>query len=454
MAGTGPLPISVVITSPAPPAGRYPPETPAFRYWAAAEALRRGADFWAGLVQGIKWYSTVGRQLPANLDAGEDFNAYYDRKSLDFFHGTVGGSTYYSGESPDVACHELGHAILDAIQPKLWNAGFTETAAFHESFGDMSAMLSALQIPSMRQDALTETDGRLARSSSLSRLAEQLGYAIRQLQPNAVDPDCLRNAANSFFYQAPSGLPPSAPAASLSSEPHSFSRIFTGAFLEMLAGLLNIAANGNMPTADQLAEVSLAAARYLIAAARKAPVVPAYYSQIAAAMVDASDDAHRQVVAGAFVKHGILSVSAASRSIRGTAEIASAVASEDGEGNGRGAPDLREVAIEGEEFGLGSEPLMVCAQEEAPRYQVACASLGLVSAAPMAGSQAARHFVEDLVQTGRIDITEATGGVHVFTFADAHSERRKTHRIVREGKVLRLRRLRIDCGFDCACRCV
>src|SRR5260370_41809800 len=34
------------------PAGVYPPGTPEFRYWTAAEAVRRGGDFWASM--GIK----------------------------------------------------------------------------------------------------------------------------------------------------------------------------------------------------------------------------------------------------------------------------------------------------------------------------------------------------------------------------------------------------------------
>jgi hypothetical protein len=449
LGATGPLPITLVITQPQPPAGQYPTGTPEFRYWTAAEALCRGASFWASLVPGIKWHSTVGKVLPAHLDAGEDFNAYYDRKSLEFFHGASGGLIVYSGESPDVACHELGHAVLDAMRPQLWNAGFIEVAAFHESFGDMSAILSALQLLSMRQDVLSETRGQLGRSSSLSRLAEQLGYAIRLINPSAVEPNCLRNAANSFFYRDPSTLPPSAPAASLCSEPHSFSRVFTGAFLDALAGMLNVAANGSMPTPDQLEEVSQTAADYLVRAIRKAAVVPTYYAQVAAAMVDASRPPDRNAVAGAFAKHGILSVSSASSAIGRTAQVAAAVPGDGGESG----PDLDEIGIEGAEFGLGTEPLMVCAKPDAPRFQVAGAALGITEVTPPAASQAARQFVEDLVQMGRIDTSEVSAGVAGFAFAAAPSTRRKTHRIVREGRVLRLRRLRIDCGFDCGCGC-
>ena len=159
-------------------------------------------------------------------------------QELCFFHAHGPRRDRYSGESPDVLCHELGHALLDAVRPQLWNAASIEVASFHESFGDISAMLSALELPSVRDDVLGETGGRLARASRVSRLAEQLGWAIRQSHPDAVDPDCLRNAANSFFYRQPEGLPPMAPAGALSSEPHSFSRVFTAAWLESLAGMV------------------------------------------------------------------------------------------------------------------------------------------------------------------------------------------------------------------------
>src|SRR5262245_16901087 len=180
-----PFPTRIVNPSSAPEAKPHP-----FRYWAAAEALRRGADFWGALVPGTSW--EVGAVLPVDLDFGVDLNAFYDREGLKFFHGSAAGRTVFSGESPDVVCHELGHALLDSVKPQLFDAASIEVAAFHESFGDMSAILSALQLPSLREGVLAETGGVLHRASRLSRLAEQLGWAIRQSVPSAVEADCLR----------------------------------------------------------------------------------------------------------------------------------------------------------------------------------------------------------------------------------------------------------------------
>ena len=104
--GRSPYPLS--IAGPAPAPRLYAKGSAGFRYWGGAAALRRGADFWGGIVPaGTGWQP--GGTLGANLDHGSDLNAYYDRRGLWFFHAAVRGVTVYSGESPDIVCHELGH---------------------------------------------------------------------------------------------------------------------------------------------------------------------------------------------------------------------------------------------------------------------------------------------------------------------------------------------------------
>src|SRR5262245_7893631 len=283
--GNQPFPTRITNPAQAPTVGLYKPGTAQFRYWAAADALRRGSDFWGGLLPGKHWQ--VGAVLSVDLNHGTDLNAYYDRVGLRFFEGSAGGRTVYSGESPDIVCHELGHAVLDSLKPQLWNAASIEVAAFHESFGDISALLCGLQLKSLREGVLAETGGVIYRASRLSRLAEQLGWAIRQSVPSAVDPDCLRNAVNTFFYRDPDTLPTQAPASALSSEPHSFSRVFTSAFFEGLAGMFTAQAAHDEAV---LLKVAGDAGRIFVTAIRAAAVVPDFYSQVAASMLNV---AHR-----------------------------------------------------------------------------------------------------------------------------------------------------------------
>jgi hypothetical protein len=437
----------VNISGTAPQPQRYNPGTPEFRYWTAAEALRRVADFWAPLLPaGTAWHSTVGARLRVHLDAGQDLNAYYDRAGLDFFHDSAGRLIVYSGESPDVVCHEFGHAVLDALRPQLWNAATAEAAAFHESFGDMSALLAALQLQSVRERVLFDTQNRLYRSSQLSRLAEQLGWAIRLTHPDSVEADCLRNAVNSFFYKDPLTLPPSAPASLLSSESHSFSRVFTGAFFEGLAGIL--AALGPVSQAS-LQRASIEAAKLLVKAITAAPVVPSYYSQIAGAMVRAAQPEFQQALAGAFMKHGILSPESAQlaaaagpdnrRGIAGVSNVASQSA------------DLPTMAIAVGEYGLGVETILVHVASQPKSLSVAGAAPNVGSLPPPTHDEAAKSFIEDLLRLGRIDVGKPTVRGARAAFALAQPQRRKTHELKRTAEGMVLNRLNFDCGFDCSC---
>ena len=139
-----------------------------FRYWIAAEALRRGADFWGPKVTARPaWF--CGPELEVRLDVGIRWDANYERLALNFFHGVLSsGVNIYAAASGDMLCHELGHAMLDAIQDRLWHTVYKEVDAFHESFGDVSAILCALQIPTMRSSILTYTGPNLSRFQTLA----------------------------------------------------------------------------------------------------------------------------------------------------------------------------------------------------------------------------------------------------------------------------------------------
>jgi hypothetical protein len=419
----------------------YNPGTPEFRYWAAADSLQRALSFWSRLLPPtVKWYRTVGKVLRVDLDAGEDINAYYTRHGLEFFHANVGGRTIFSGESPDVVCHELGHALLDALRPQLFNAASIEAAAFHESFGDVSALLCALQVPSIRGRVLVQTEGRLYRTSRHSRIAEQLGWAIRQVRPDAVDPDCLRNAVNSFFYMDPSKLPPDGPAGQLSSRPHSFSRVFTGTFLEMLGGMLCLLG----PTEENLLQASFDSGQLLVDAVRRAPVVPAYFSQVAAAMLDADrarfNGRYRDALKSSFVRHGILSLTAAAAKTSLPQGAAFGTAPDPHE-----APELPVTEVVASTYGLGVDRILVHAPSEPVRFQAFGAAPDLGEAPSRGEAEDAQYFLEDLFRRGRVDLGDHGDEESRI----AHPFAKKTHRLIRSDGGLALERLRFDCGFDC-----
>jgi hypothetical protein len=431
--------MKVSIDVPAPPAQPYEPGTPEFRYWVAVDALQRGVAFWSPLLpRGTIWQS--GPTLAVRLDFGDRLNASYTRFNLNFFHATVDGTTIYTGESPDVLNHELGHAVLDAVAPQLWNAMSHEVAGFHEAFGDISSILTALQQPSVRERVMAETGGKY-RASRISRVAEQMGWGLRQRRPCGVEPDCLRNAVNCFAYQPPDQLPLIAPAAMLSSEPHSLSRVFTGAFFEMFAGML-VTLN-RQPTADDLRQATVDAAKLLIAAVRSATVTPTYFSQIAGAMLEADEDLFEKKYADAvdfgFSGRGIVSTPSVARTPRPAIRVAAAT-----------GPSLRPVdrarelplvSLSAADFGLGDRPLRVRAAGEPARLAITPAGLDGSPLTPPSAERAARSFFAELLAGDRVQLP---GRPSPDDLADDGPLR--THEVVEEDGALAVVRRLFECS--------
>jgi hypothetical protein len=436
-------PLQIRIADAALPEGQSAPGEPGFRYWTAAESLRRCADFWLARMAGLTWHG--GDVLPVYLDDGLDFNAYYDRDSLRFFHGALAGRMVYSGESPDVLCHEMGHAVLDAIKPELWNVASNEIAAFHEAFGDMSAILTALQLPEMRAHILEETGGVLNRSSPLSRMAEQLGAAIRAHHPDAVDPDCLRNACNRFLYTAPMLLDASGPASVLSAESHSFSRVFSGAFLDGLAGMLAAsAARASAPTEAELLQVSTHMGDILVAGVRRAAVASNFYAQVAAAMLEAAALLHPgypRALKAAFIKRDILSLQSAA-SVESLSAVARGIAAGAAGQDGPAQPPSQ-IALDGVQYGLGATALIVDLPSQPKLFSINATASDGGPRQPASSEAAARRYVEDLFKRGRVDYGDT---VSDETRMDPLMGL-KTHRLTATDHARRLVRVLCDCGF-------
>jgi len=460
--------LQTAIVEPRPAPGRFNPGTPNFRYWVASEALTRGINFWGPLLPpGTTW--STSNPMRVTLVAGVDLNAFYARdRGLNFFHQVVRNVDIFSAESPDVACHELGHAILDALRPQLFNVASTEAGAFHESFGDMSAILCALQLPSLRNKVLTETQGRLNINSRLSRLAEQLGWGIRVgISPTAVDRDSLRNAVNRFIYRRPDTLPSSAPASLLSSEVHTFSRVFTGAFLDALARMFRTMGT---PTEANLLAVSRDMGQLLVDGVRTAPITPAYFSQVAAAMVQVDQarngGRYRSALTSAFTERSLLSVPAALALANapvpqavavqpGPMAMAGAMAASVGsqisyaydgttedEGYRLGFGETPELPLRTMSF--GSETFEVHAPDENPRFDVAPAAVANVPQDILSPEDASSHFVEDLFQQRRINVGTTMG---LLAELSAGDPTRYTHMLVTSASGRVLKRNHFDCGF-------
>jgi hypothetical protein len=273
--------------------GLFNPGTPEFQAGELFVVLTNTFASWVDFFGADFQWQPKFAQLPIAPRAGKDFNAYYDRRGLKFFYATDPKTrqVMYTCESSDIVAHECGHAILDAHHPDYWDSLLGETGAFHEAFGDMSAMLVTLADPRVRAAMLAENNGDLAKSNVVSRLAEQLalglfnaGYTDAVASWNA-----LRDAANKFKYKDPDLLPGRAPGAKLSSESHSFSRVFSGAFYDLLVAIYEQIrkADGGLTADAALSQARSDAGHLLAQGLILAPRGDAPFKTIASSMITA-----------------------------------------------------------------------------------------------------------------------------------------------------------------------
>lgn len=267
------------------------PGTVEFQASHLAVILSEAYDIWERYF-GAPYDWFTGKVLTVQPRAGRDLNAYYDREALKFFYtgDKMTKRTTYTCESSDVVAHECGHAILDAHHPDYWSSLHPETGAFHEAFGDITALLTTLQFPTVRERMLKETGGDLRMSSNVTRLAEQLGKALYiEFGKDVSGASSLRDLVNTFRYQESWKLPGTATAARLSSESHSFSRVFSGAVYQIFVGMYEMkrTADSKMSADEALVQARDDVGKLLATALVLAPPGDAVFRVIATSMFKA-----------------------------------------------------------------------------------------------------------------------------------------------------------------------
>ena len=289
------------------PEGVFQPDEPGFVRWQARQAAILAVDAWEDVIgQPItSWAAQAANPLRLIPDQGEDMNAFYDRRSVSFFHKLRDGETVFSGASTDVVSHEVGHAVLDALRPDLWDSMFLETGGFHEGFGDVTALITALSDRATREKLL-DVAPDLGTANFVEATAEDLSDTIRRVLGPTHPASKPRRALNTFQWQLPQTMPANGGPDVMIGEVHSIARIITGCFWDLLRALFVASGTG---TQAGLLSATQTAARLFYEGAKTAPETPRFFRSVGRSMVLADDalngGAHRQLIGQAFGAHGL-----------------------------------------------------------------------------------------------------------------------------------------------------
>lgn len=245
--------------------------------------------------------------------AGKQLNAFYDRVALRFFFAKdpVTNNIVFSVNSSDVFLHETGHAILDAIRPDLFNVQAYEVWGFHEAFGDIHALMNIMSHDFVIDFMLQETGNNLNQSNTITKLAEEMGTAIYNVTGGSRGHTTgfLRNAFNSFTYTEPEKLPRSGMDNQLTSEPHSFSRVMTGAWYDILVAIYNAEKDSGLPPKQALINARNILTSYTFNAIPNAPATIRFYDAFAKALLvqdKLNNYKYNTLINDVFIKRNIL----------------------------------------------------------------------------------------------------------------------------------------------------
>jgi hypothetical protein len=173
------------------------------------------------------------------------------------------------------------------------------------------AILTALSDKEMRE-SLLKTTANLSKKNFVATLMEDLADGTKRDSGADFDGSAPRNALNNFKWQLPTTLPKSGKPSVLTSEVHSFGRVFAGCFYDTIRNVFSAQAKKDQANLWQAAQT---VGKILTAAAREAPETPRFFQAVGRAMVLAdqkiNSGANRSAISDAFTKHAIALGSAA-----------------------------------------------------------------------------------------------------------------------------------------------
>lgn len=262
----------------------------------------------------IPWSFPTPR-ITVDPHIGDQANAFYNEQDrlLGFHTFQLDDEVYNTAHSADIISHEAAHAVLDGVRD-LYNESFgLGPTAFHESFGDMTAMLVALHDDSLIRRLLEWTNGDLRMENFVAEVAEHLTKILQTATTRFTQRQTvyLRNAINNLVYKPFDVLKytPANPQIELGLQGHNYSRLFTGAFYDIFAEIYEQMSH------TMASQIAIYRARdtlgyLLMCAVDLGPVGEFDFSDMAKAFIAADqvlyDGHHADILKKVFAERGLL----------------------------------------------------------------------------------------------------------------------------------------------------
>lgn len=262
----------------------------------------------------IPW-SFPAPRISINPHVGNRANAFYDEheQMLGFHTFTHNGKEHSTAQSADIVSHEAAHAILDGLRD-LYNESFgLGTRAFHESFGDITTVLVALHDDSLIRRLLKWTNGNLRMTTFVSEVAERLVDLVQDGDDYLTEHTLyLRNAFNQFIQIEFDDLPfATADPLELCRQEHNYSRLFSGAFYDVLVGIYEMLKDAGEADYVAIYKARDTIGRIVMTAIEAGPVGELTFADMARSFLSADDilfdGKHIEVIKHVFAERGILS---------------------------------------------------------------------------------------------------------------------------------------------------
>ncbi|HLO75813.1 MAG TPA: hypothetical protein VK196_05085 [Magnetospirillum sp.] len=221
-----------------------------------AVAMRTIDAFERALGRPLKWRrSSMRRDAPLRSSlrifphAFQQANAFYDHKLRALLFGyfrasaeeagdIMPGQTVFTCLSHDIIVHETTHACLDGIRRYFADASTPDTAAFHEGFADIVALLQHFSVRDAVLETILRTGGQIHRPELDPTIVPASG--ARSIRAEATESNPLVELAKQFgeamghrrSLRSALGSPPDPARLATTSEPHDRGAILVAAVFD------------------------------------------------------------------------------------------------------------------------------------------------------------------------------------------------------------------------------